>query len=133
MIVLDASAAVAVFLNLGSGASRIRERMAEEDDDLHVPHLFEIEVMNVLRRYFLSGALSQERASLALSRLTTMRITRYPHTSLIERIWELRHNLTAYDATYIALAETLEAPLVTTDARLARASGIRAEVEIFGQ
>ena len=132
MIVLDASAAVAVFLNLGSGASRIRERMAEEDDDLHVPHLFEIEVMNVLRRYFLSGALSQERASLALSRLTTMRITRYPHTSLIERIWELRHNLTAYDATYIALAETLGAPLVTTDARLARASGIRAGVEVFG-
>jgi len=132
VIVLDASAAVAVFLNLGSGASRIRERMAEEDDDLHVPHLFEIEVMNVLRRYFLSGALSQERASLALSRLTTMRITRYPHTSLIERIWELRHNLTAYDATYIALAETLGAPLVTTDARLARASGIRAGVEVFG-
>ncbi|MDQ3568103.1 MAG: type II toxin-antitoxin system VapC family toxin [Actinomycetota bacterium] len=133
MIVLDASAAVAVFLNLGSGASRIRERMAEEDDDLHVPHLFEVEVMNVLRRYSLSGALSQDRARLALSRLSTLRITRYPHTSLIERIWELRHNLTAYDATYIALAETLEAPLVTTDARLARASGIRAEVEIFGQ
>jgi predicted nucleic acid-binding protein len=133
VIVLDASAAVAVFLNLGSGASRIRERMAEEDDDLHVPHLFEVEVMNVLRRYSLSGALSQDRARLALSRLSTLRITRYPHTSLIERIWELRHNLTAYDATYIALAETLEAPLVTTDARLARASGIRAEVEIFGQ
>ena len=133
MIVLDASAAVAVLLNLEPGASRIRERMAEEDDDLHVPHLFEVEVMNVLRRYSLSGALSQDRARLALSRLSTLRITRYPHTSLIERIWELRHNLTAYDATYIALAETLEAPLVTTDARLARASGIRAEVEIFGQ
>lgn len=133
MIVLDASAAVAVFLNLGPGASRIRERMAEEDDDLHVPHLFEVEVMNVLRRYSLRGALSQDRARLALSRLSTIRITRYPHTSLIERIWELRHNLTAYDATYIALAETLEAPLVTTDARLARASGIRAEVEVFGQ
>jgi predicted nucleic acid-binding protein len=107
--------------------------MAEEDDDLHVPHLFEVEVMNVLRRYALSRGLSESRSAELLEDLTTLRITRYPHTSLIERIWELRHNLTAYDATYIALAETLEAPLVTTDARLARASGIRAEVEIFGQ
>ncbi len=89
--------------------------------------------MNVLRRYSLIGTLSQDRARLALNRLSTLRITRYPHTSLIERIWELRHNLTAYDATYIALAETLGAPLVTTDARLARASGIRADVEVFGQ
>ena len=133
MIVLDASAVVAVLLNLEPGASRIRERMAEEDDDLHVPHLFEVEVMNVLRRYALSRGLSESRSAELLEDLTTLRITRYPHTSLIERIWELRHNLTAYDATYIALAETLEAPLVTTDARLARASGIRAEVEIFGQ
>jgi len=131
VIVLDASAAVAVFLNLEPGAPRIRERMSAEDDDLHVPHLFEVEVMNVLRRYSLIGALSQDRARLALSRLTTMRITRYPHTALLERIWELRHNLTAYEATYIALAETLGAPLVTTDARLARASGIRAEVELY--
>ena len=133
MIVLDASAAVAVLLNLEPGASRIRERMAEEDDDLHVPHLFEVEVMNVLRRYALSRGLSESRSAELLEDLTTLRITRYPHTSLIERIWELQHNLTAYDATYIALGETLEAPLVTTDARLARASGIRAEVEIFGQ
>jgi len=133
VIVLDASAAVAVLLNLEPGASRIRERMAEEDDDLHVPHLFEVEVMNVLRRYALSRGLSESRSAELLEDLTTLRITRYPHTSLIERIWELQHNLTAYDATYIALGETLEAPLVTTDARLARASGIRAEVEIFGQ
>ena len=132
MIVLDASAAVAVFLNLEPGAPRIRERMSAEDDDLHVPHLFEIEVMNVLRSYSLKGALSQERARLALSRLSTMRITRYPHTALLSRVWELRDNVTAYDAAYIALAETLEAPLLTTDARLARAPGIRAEVEVFG-
>jgi len=132
VIVLDASAAVAVFLNLEPGAPRIRERMSAEDDDLHVPHLFEIEVMNVLRSYSLKGALSQERARLALSRLSTMRITRYPHTALLSRVWELRDNVTAYDAAYIALAETLEAPLLTTDARLARAPGIRAEVEVFG-
>ncbi len=131
MIVLDASAAVAVFLNLGLGASRIREWMAEEDDDLHVPHLFELEILNVLRRYFLHGVLSRERARLALGRLSTMSITRYPHTALLPRIWELRENVTAYDAAYIALAETLNAPLVTTDARLARVPGIRASVELF--
>jgi predicted nucleic acid-binding protein len=131
LIVLDASAAVAVVLNLGSGAARIRERMAESDDDLHVPHLFEIEVLSVLRQYFLRGELSQERARRALNRLSTLRFSRYPHTALLSRVWELRENVTAYDAAYVALAETLTAPLVTTDARLARAPGIRAAVEVY--
>jgi predicted nucleic acid-binding protein len=131
LIVLDASAAVAVVLNLGSGAARIRERIAESDDDLHVPHLFEIEVLSVLRQYFLRGELSQERARRALNRLSTLRFSRYPHTALLSRVWELRENVTAYDAAYVALAETLTAPLVTTDARLARAPGIRAAVEVY--
>lgn len=131
MIVLDASAAVAVLLNLGEGATRIRERMDQANDGPHVPHLFEVEVMNVLRRYALRDALSPERASLAFKRLSTMRITRYPHTALLTRMWELRDNATAYDAAYVALAETLGAPLVTTDARLARAPGIRTEVEVY--
>ena len=132
MIVLDASAAVAVLLNLGSGVPRIRERMAESGDDPHVPHLFEVEVLSVLRRYYLRGELSQERARLALNRLSTMRFTRYPHTALLSRVWALRENVTAYDGAYLALAETLEAPLVTTDARLTRAPGIRAAVEVYG-
>ena len=132
MIVLDASAAVVVLLNLGPDAARIRERMAESDDDLHAPHLFEVEVLSVLRRYFLRGGLSQERARLALNRLSTLRLSRYPHTALLSRVWELRNNVTAYDAAYIALAETLEAPLVTTDARLSRVPGIRAAVEVYG-
>lgn len=131
MIVLDASSAITVLLNLGASASEIRERMDRSDEGLHVPHLFEVEVMNVLRRYALSGALSTERAHLALGRLFGMRITRYPHTALLPRIWELRENVTAYDAAYVALAETLDAPLITTDARLARAPGIRAEVEVY--
>ena len=118
-------------LNLDPRAPRIRERMAGSDDDLHVPHLFEVEVLSVLRRYFLRGELSGERARLGLGRLSLMRLTRYPHTALLSRVWELRDNVTAYDATYIALAETLEAPLVTTDARLARAPGIRAAVEVY--
>lgn len=131
MIVLDASAAVAVLLNLGPVAPRIRERMATEDDNLHVPHLFEIEVVNVLRRYALIHELSERRSAELLEDLTTMRITRYPHTALLSRVWGLRDNVTAYDAAYIALAETLEAPLLTTDARLARAPGVRAEVEVY--
>jgi predicted nucleic acid-binding protein len=132
VIVLDASAAAAVLLNLGSSAPRIRQRMAESDDDLHVPHLFEVEVLSILRRYSLRGELSQARARLALDRLSAARFTRYPHTALLSRVWELRDNVTVYDAAYVALAETLEAPLVTTDARLAQAPGIRAAVEVYG-
>ncbi|MGH3147850.1 MAG: type II toxin-antitoxin system VapC family toxin [Rubrobacter sp.] len=132
MIVLDASAAVAVLLNLGGSAPLIRARMNRADEGLHVPHLFEVEVMNVLRRYALGGALPPQRSRLALSRLLAMRLTLYPHTTLLPRIWELRDNATAYDAAYIALAETLGAPLVTRDARLARAPGIRAAVEVYG-
>jgi predicted nucleic acid-binding protein len=132
VIVLDASAAADVLLNLGLRARRIRERMAQSDGDLHVPHLFEVEVLSVLRRFSLRGELSQERARLALGRLSTMRLTRYPHTALLSRLWELRDNVTIYDAAYIALAETLGTPLVTTDARLVRAPGIRAAVEVYG-
>ncbi|MDQ3792328.1 MAG: type II toxin-antitoxin system VapC family toxin [Actinomycetota bacterium] len=131
MIVLDASSAVAVLLNLGTGASGIRERMDRADGGLHVPHLFEVEVMNVLRRYALNDTLSTERARLALNRLYDMRVTRYPHTTLLPRIWELKDTITAYDAAYVALAETLEAPLVTRDERLSRAPCIRATVELY--
>lgn len=118
-------------LNLGAGASSVRERMEETEDGLHVPHLFEVEVLHAMRRQALNGALSEDRSRLALNRLLSMNLTRYPHTALLSRIWELRDNLTAYDAAYVALAETLEAPLVTMDARLAQAPGIRAVVEVF--
>jgi predicted nucleic acid-binding protein len=131
VIVLDASSAVAVLLNLGASASGIRERMDRADEGLHVPHLFEVEVVNVLRRYALSGALSAQRARLALNRLLAMRVTRYPHTALLPRIWELKDNVTACDAAYVALAETLEAPLITRDERLSRAPGIRTAVELY--
>ena len=131
MIVLDASAAVAVLLNVGPEAELIRERISQPEETLHVPHLFEIEVLHALRRNDLGGALPAERARLALNRLCQTRLTRYPHTSFLGRIWELRENLTAYDAAYVALAEVLNAPLVTTDARLAQAPGNRATVELY--
>lgn len=131
MIVLDASASVAVLLNLGVGARHIRERMEREDDGLHVPHLFEIEVINALRHHALRHGISESRRLELLEDLTTMSISRYAHTAMLPRIWELRDNVSAYDAAYIVLAETLEAPLVTRNARLARAPAIRAEVEVY--
>ena len=129
---LDASAAVAMFLNLGPAAGNIRLRVSLPDESLHVPHLFDVEVLHVLRRHSLTGALAGDRARLALDRFESARLSRYPHVAFLDRIWELKDNLSAYDAAYVALAETLNAPLVTTDARLARAPGIRAEVEVYG-
>lgn len=131
MIVLDASAAADVLLKIEPKASRIRERMGKSEGNFHVPHFFEIEVLNTLRRHFLSGDLSEEREAEALEDFSTMHLARHPHTPFIERIWELKENITAYDAAYIALAETLDAPLITTDGRLARAPGHRARVELF--
>ena len=131
MIVLDAAAAVAVLLNVGPEARLIRERISQPDETLHVPHLLEVEVLHALRRHNLGGALSAERARLALNRLRQTRLIRYSHTPFLGRIWELRENLTAYDAAYVALAEALKASLVTTDARLAQVPGNRATVELY--
>jgi predicted nucleic acid-binding protein len=131
LIVIDASAEIAVLLNSGPDIEGIRERIARPGETLHVPHVFEIEVLHALRRLNLRGTVSSERAQLALSRLRDTQLTRYPHTSLMERIWALRENLTAYDAAYVALSEALDAPLVTMDARLAQAPGIHATVEVY--
>ena len=131
MIVIDASAEVAILLNIGQDIERIRSRIARPGETLHVPHLFEIEILHALRSLTLRGTVPSERARLALDRLRDTRFVRYPHTALMERMWALRENLTAYDAPYIALAEALDAPVVTTDARLARASGVRAAVEVY--
>jgi predicted nucleic acid-binding protein len=131
VLVLDASAAVAVLLNLGPAATNIRLRVSLPGVTLHVPHLFDLEVLNVLRRHSLAGNLSEDRERLALSRLAAMRLSRYAHTTFLERIWDLKDNLTTYDAAYVALAETLAVPLLTTDQRLAQAPGIHAEVELY--
>lgn len=118
-------------LNVSPEAGRIRERISQPDETLHVPHLFEVEVLHALRRHNLGGALPVARARLALNRLRETRLIRYPHASFLGRIWELRENLTGYDAAYVALAEALYAPLVTMDARLAQAPGNRATVELY--
>ncbi len=131
MIVLDASAAVRLLLNLRS-ADRIRERLGGAEESLHVPHLFDLEVTQTLRRYVIVGEVSDERGFAALADLSTMRLTHYPHMALVGRIWELKANISAYDAAYVALAEALYAPLLTTDKRLSRAPGHNAEVELYG-
>lgn len=117
-------------LNLEENAQLIGDRMEEAGGELHVPHIFEIEVVSALRRHTIRGSSSERNAQL-IEDLTTMRLIRYPHAPLLQRIWELRDNITAYDAAYVALAETLVAPLVTLDARLSRAPGIHATIELY--
>lgn len=131
MIVLDASAVVAVLVGPGSEAEHIRERIESPGQSLHVPHVLDLEVLHALRRHALRGTLPPGRAAEALEDLSNIAFVRYPHATLTERIWELKENLTAYDAAYVALAEALDAPLVTMDERLARAPGIRAAVELY--
>jgi predicted nucleic acid-binding protein len=131
LIVLDASAVVAVLLDPGSGAERIRERIESPAESLHVPHVMDLEVLHALRRQALRGALSPRRSAEALEDLANIMFVRYAHTSLMQRIWELKENVTAYDAAYVALAEALDAPLITMDARLAQVPGHSAAVELY--
>ena len=116
----------------GRGAERLRERIEAPDESLHVPHVMDLEVLHALRRQALLGTLSRERSSEALEDLKNITFVRYPHAAFLDRIWCLKNNLTAYDAAYVALAEALDAPLVTMDVRLAQAPGIRAAVEVYG-
>jgi predicted nucleic acid-binding protein len=130
VIVADASAVIEVLLNTASGTAVSRHLFAPKQS-IHVPHLMDVEVLQVLRRYARIHTLSSERADQALQDYASMPLNRYSHDVLLSRIWELRHNLTAYDAAYIALAEALEAPLVSCDRALASASGHWAKVLVF--
>jgi predicted nucleic acid-binding protein len=130
MIVLDASAAVDWLLQTAAGQN-IERRIYSHNETLHAPHLLDLEVTQVLRRLAMQGVVSAHRADEAFSDLLDLRITRYPHLVLLPRIWQLRHNLSAYDAAYIVLAEKLGAVLVTRDGRLASASGHAAAIEPF--
>lgn len=129
MIVLDASTAVELVLRTPA-AETIEARLFAEGETLHAPHLLDVEVAHVVRRYFLTGELSDERGRAALTDLAELPISRYPHDLFLPRIWELRRNVTAYDAAYVALAEALAAPLLTRDGRLALSSGHAATIEL---
>ncbi len=129
MIVVDASAILEFLLRTHAAAS-VEERLFGTRQLLNAPHLLDIEVAQVVRRYAASGDIDEERGRFALDDLNDLPLRRYPHGLLLPRVWELRRNLTAYDAAYVALAELLDAPLVTRDARLAAAPGHKAKIEL---
>lgn len=129
MIVLDASAAVELLLATPVGL-RVGHRIAG-GDTLHAPHVIDLEVLQVLRRYSALSLVTSSEAETALEDLRALGIQRYPHDVLTHRIWKLRANVTAYDAAYLALAEGLSAPLLTCDAKLARTPGTTATVEVL--
>jgi predicted nucleic acid-binding protein len=103
-----------------------------DNGDLHAPHLIDVEALHALRGLVRGGRLSVDRAGDARADLAELTIVRYGHEPLADRIWELRENLTAYDAAFVALAELLDVPLVTCDARIASAGGHDAEIELYG-
>jgi len=133
VIVIDASAAIEWVLQTPKGAQiEVRIfRKASESPRLHAPHLLDVEVAQVLRRHVAKRLVSELRGQTALEDFLQIPLLRYPHDVLLPRVWELRKNLTAYDAVYVALAEALEMPLLTCDANLASAPGHRARVDVI--
>jgi len=129
VIVVDASAVIEVLLRTPAAVA-VEARLFDSGETLHAPHLIDVEVAQVLRRYALAGRIDPEHCRAALEVVLDMPLRRYAHDFLLSRIWQLRGNLTAYDAVYVALAETLDAPLLTRDRRLANAVGHRARIEI---
>ncbi len=130
MIVVDASALLEFLLQTPLGI-RIEARLFRDQDEFHSPHLADVEVTQGLRRLVRTGELSPDRAAEALADLADFDLHRHPHIDLLTRAWKLRKDVTAYDAMYVALAEALDAPLVTCDTPLAKASGHRAHIEVI--
>lgn len=124
MIVVDASAALSALLNNGPA----RKILATEQ--LHAPHLLDSEIANALRRRVAAGQIGADSGWAALDTFRRLGMTRYPVFAFLERVWELRESLSAYDASYVAVAELLHCSLLTADARLSRAPGIRCPVTV---
>ncbi|HET7207439.1 MAG TPA: type II toxin-antitoxin system VapC family toxin [Terriglobales bacterium] len=129
MIVLDASAAIEWLFQSPAG-NKIDRKIFSTSQTLHVPHLLDVEVAQVVRRFVRDRVITAQRGEEALEDLSDMPLRRYAHDFLIPRVWELRATLTAYDAVYVALAEVLDVPLLTCDRRIASASGHSAKVEV---
>ena len=128
MIVLDASVVVELLTN-GPLASSLRRDLAGRSEPFIVPHLLDVEVVSALRSLIAGRRIDSHRSEQMLTGLAALRAVRYAHTPLLGRIWELRHNFTAYDAVYIALAEATGSVLYTCDAKLCK--GHRAKVALF--
>lgn len=130
MIVVDASVVVEIVLRMPAAAV-LQSRLFEPGLTLYAPHLLDIEVAQAVRRSTASGYIDPERGREALADLADFPLHRYPHAFLLQQVWDLRNNLSAYDAVYVALAQTLDAPLLTRDRRLAYAAGHRARIELL--
>lgn len=128
MIVLDASAIADYLLGDPGRGEWVSARLDELGDEMHAPHVVDLEVASAIRRVLGRGETSMARADQAIADFLAMPLTRHPHSGLLDRVWALRASVTPYDAAYVAMAELLGAPLVTTDSRLARAPGHRATV-----
>jgi predicted nucleic acid-binding protein len=131
VLVVDSSAVLDA-LAARDPAPGLVERLAE-DGDLHAPHLIDTEILHALRRLLRRRQITAERAYDARTDFADLTLVRYPHEPLNDRVWELRENLTAYDATFVALAEALDAPLITCDARLAAAPGHHVHIELYDE
>jgi predicted nucleic acid-binding protein len=129
LIIADASFLVMALGDDGPDGTQARERLHGEE--LAAPHLVDVEVTSVLRRSVLTGTVTEQRASQVLQDLADLTMERVAHATLLRRVWELRGNLTAYDACYVAVAELFHAPLLTYDAKMANASGARCAFEVF--
>lgn len=128
MTVVDSSCLVEVLLQTGDAAA-IEARLRRAGG-LHAPELVDLEILQVLRRLLGGREISSERAEIALAALERLALRRWSHTALSRRIWELRANLTAYDAAYVALAQRLRCSVLTRDRRLARSSGHRVRIDV---
>lgn len=124
ILVIDASVVVAALVDSGAGGQWSERQLT---NTLAAPHLVMVEVTNILRKAMLKGELSTEAGSAAYADLLALPIELFPFDLVSARVWELRDNLTAYDATYVALAELFEAPLATLDNRLVNATGPRCQ------
>ena len=130
MIVVDASAITELLLQTEIG-TRVERRIYRDDDDLHAPHLIDVEVLGALRRLVHAGDVLADRAEEAIEDLGLLRIIRHGRLDLATRAWELRKTLTAYDAVYLALAESLDARVVTCDRPFGAAPGRSARIEVI--
>jgi len=129
LIVIDASAVIELLLNSSAG-TRVADRVFVEGESLHAPHLLDIEITQVLRRYVRSKEMTAERAFQALEDFRDLPLHRYAHFDFMSRIWELRASLTAYDAAYVSLAEALDSTLLTCDVKLRTSYGHTARIKL---
>jgi predicted nucleic acid-binding protein len=130
VIVVDASAVLEFLLQTPLG-TRVETRLLRDGDELHAPHLLDVEIVQGLRRLARTREISPGRAEEAIADLADLDLHRHAHTDFLDRAWRLRDNITAYDAIYVAFAEAIRAPMVTCDHPLGTAPGHRARIEII--